>query len=240
MKRKSLYFLIYITFSILVLSIGVLYAFLSDTGSSNKYGEIGLVDVSLDVYFIRVDELGNPIKIRTGIEYDVIASDEYLYTKSGVVKVNLSSRTEEAYIENLRVDVIVKSTVDTYFRVAPFEQLTIKYTIGDVTREVAATQKGYMNFNYGPQGNFYNNRIKDGYYYYESPVRRNGEDNPLVISLIGSLPEDEFFEIYDPKYSLQIGFIVEAVQARNDGPKIIWGLNKTPWGSEWNEYENED
>ncbi len=130
----------------------------------------------------------------------------------------------------------VYSDVDTYFRVATYEQLTLLYKTGDVTRELAVVQDGYTDFNYNfkssSSGLFYDNREKDGFIYCMEKVKRVNESSPLVIPLIKEYYSDKMFGTRDSRYFLQIGFIIEAVQYY-DGAQNNWDLEKTPWDTDW-------
>ena len=73
---------------------------------------------------------------------------------------------------------------------------------------------------------FYDNRNQDGFFYYKNQVRRINETTPLELDFIQQalVSHDE----YPSRYTLQIGFIIEAVQFYN-GPQINWGLENPPW-----------
>jgi len=234
MNKKTLYlFLVSINIVIILfLIVSAINSFLTFTDNKDNESEVGLVDVDIKVYFVYKDEEGQPKEYKGDINYSVTTS-EGLFTKLGVVKVNISEVDDPQFIKNLRVDINVKSTVDTYFRVAPYEQLTYTYVLRGITREVASTQRYFMEFNYDPLGEFENRRIFDGFYYYKEKVKRISKDVPYVIALIDVFDDEIDLKIYDQKYSLQIGFMVEAVQAHL-GPQKSWGLNEPPWeGGVW-------
>lgn len=229
-KRTFYLFLISINIIIILfLIVSAINAFLTYSGDRENQSEIGLVDVEIDIYF-EVVTAGDVVEYRQNIFYQTEVGEDVL-VKSGVVKVDISTEDDPQFITNLRVNINVYSTVDTYFRVAPYEQLTYTYTIGTITREVASTLTYFMPFNYD-EVNFFNNRLYDGFYYYKSKVKRIDEEIAYHIEFISEMEDTSELRIYDPKYSLQIGFLVEAVQAY-DGPQIIWGLDETPWGEEW-------
>ncbi|MFA7106683.1 MAG: hypothetical protein WC154_05230 [Candidatus Izemoplasmatales bacterium] len=78
----------------------------------------------------------------------------------------------------------------------------------------------------------YENRYYD-YLYYQLSVDNNGLTEGQKIPLIVDFPEGvNLEEIYDVGYTLQVGFIVEAVQAEG-GPENVWGLPEKPWGGSW-------
>lgn len=197
---------------------------------------IGKVDVSVDVCYLYDDGSNPNADCYDGNPYHIGTNGTQSFTKVGVYNVNLSSETAPLFISNLRVNIQVKSNIDTYFRIAVYEQLTLTYTSGGKTYEVATTQEEKMPFNYyvGTEENpiFYDNRDNDGFFYFTSIVQREDEVTSLSIPFIGTFDTSKF-SIYDNKYSLQLGFIIEAVQAI-EGPQNNWGLLTRPWDDqEW-------
>lgn len=232
MSGKKMYLLTYLLILIIIFLGGSIAAFLTDSSSGNGDYEIGEVDVEIKIYFEKMNEDGELVEYTEGIDYIVEVDENNSFTKGGVAKIDLSHVNEIQFIKNFRVDILVNSSVDTYFRVAPYEQLTITYTVAGITREVATTQKRFMDFNYDPNNMFDENRLVDGFYYYKDKVVRVDKDEPYVIPFIGVFKDNADFDLYDDKYSLQIGFIVEAVQALN-GPQKIWGMEVPTWKEEW-------
>ena len=232
MSGKKMYLLTYLLILIIIFLGGSIAAFLTDTSSGNGDYEVGEVDVEIKIYFEKMNEDGELVEYTEGIDYIVEVDENNSFTKVGVAKIDLSHVNEIQFIKNFRVDILVNSSVDTYFRVAPYEQLTITYTVAGITREVATTQKRFMDFNYDPNNMFDENRLVDGFYYYKDKVVRVDKDEPYVIPFIGVFKDNADFDLYDDKYSLQIGFIVEAVQALN-GPQKIWGMEVPTWKEEW-------
>lgn len=218
---------LFITLSLLIYSVKYTYAYLTSEDDFSRTSIIGFVDIEIDVYFVK----GNTTK-RDNLYYVPVDG----FVKEGVYYVNISNIDDIQFLENLRVDLIIKSNVDTYFRVAPYEQLTMIYLSNGVYREVAVTHMGYMPFNYNlvtPEtSGFYDNRVLDGYLYYTEKVQRVNATTGLVIPLIGEYFVDQRFSPYGQRYCLQIGFIVEAVQAYL-GAENNWSLAQAPWGEEW-------
>ena len=232
MNRKTMYLVTYLLILIIIFLGGSIAAFLTD--SSSDYGdyEIGEVDVQIKIYFEKINEEGQLVEYSDGIDYIVEVEDAASLTKFGVAKINLSNINNIQFIKNFRVDILVYSSVDTYFRVAPYEQLTITYSVAGITREVATTQKKFIDFNYDPNNMFEERRLVDGFYYYKDKVVRVGSDKPYIVPFIGDFEDTADFDLYDDKYSLQIGFIVEAVQALQ-GPQKVWGMDAPTWKEEW-------
>lgn len=222
-----------ISMALLASLAAVIYAgWLTNTSDADDDVILGDVEVEVEAYFEYYDEFDVLQTKTTGIEYVAEVEGQSPFTKTGVYKVNLATPTDAQFLENFRVNIKVYSSVDTYFRIAPYEQVTLTYVANGKTVEVATTQAGYMPFNYNSTGVFHDNRVNDGFFYYKNTVKRINETTPTVISLIGTYFENESFATYEPRYSLQIGFIIEAVQAI-DGPQINWNLPMTPWDTEW-------
>lgn len=160
-----------------------------------------------------------------------ITIDEVI-TKPGVYYINIVSEGNEFYFEDFRLLIDVYSTVDTYFRVKIYEQLSLSYTdYNNEENELSVLFDGYMPFNYSTT-NWYNNRTLDNYLYYQIAEQRVDESTPTSVSLIASYFADQDFSTYPVGYSLQIAFSIEAVQIYG-GPEQVWGLATPPWGGSW-------
>lgn len=202
------------------------------TMTGNKADGVTFGDVVVEVLVSYETEngtfQGNPF-------YVAETKEQGSFTKTGIYKIDISSPDSPQFIKNLRVKISVSSKVDTYFRIAAYEQLTLSYQSGDNKYEIAITQPERMPFKYKSQDNgvnpyFFDNRDNDGFFYYTSMVKRNPNTSSKEIIFI-----DEFglnpFTTYESSYSLQLGFIVEAVQSVG-GPNINWGLPIRPWDNE--------
>ena len=216
------------------------YSYLTDQDGGPMEFIVGDVEANLSIYF--EDKNGNKYTLEsTDVEIEYVGTspndENKKFIKSGVIKVNISNRDDELFAENFRVDLNINSNVPTYVRIAAYEQLTLTYQSGGSTREVAVVQTELTDFNYNfkstsnPDGKFYDNRSVDGFIYCTEQVQKNG-DQTLTIPLISDYYSDRSFGTRDEKYSLQIGFIVEAVQYL-DGAQNNWGLEKAPWGEDW-------
>ncbi|MDY0346808.1 MAG: hypothetical protein RBQ70_03975 [Acholeplasma sp.] len=220
--------LVILSLTILTISIA---GWLSNSTNQNNLVTVGDVEVEVDVYFL-YDSGSGPERYVGNVYHVAESFEQGSFTKTGVYKVNISSSDDPQFIENLRVDIKIKSKVDTYFRIAVYEQLTLTFISGGKTYEVATTQEGPMPFNYMDSGDsmnpyFFDNRDNDGYFYYTDTVKRSPDTTPYSITFVsdfGSTP----FNLYDTSYSLQLGYIIEAVQAI-EGPAINWGLPDRPW-----------
>lgn len=222
--KKAIVISAIVLFSLIFVSVTV--AYLSTSTEEETDLTIGTVSVKLKAYFEKDGE------IYEASNYIYTFEDATTLEKRGVIKINISDREAKEFAENFRVDIEIYSDVDTYFRIATYEQLTLVYKTGDVTRELAVVQDGYTDFNYNFGEDFYDNRDKDGFIYCKNKVKRVDEKTPLSMTLIGEYYSDKVFGIRDERYFLQIGFIIEAVQAY-EGAQNNWGLDSTPWDSEW-------
>lgn len=144
----------------------------------------------------------------------------------GIIELNISDPEQLAHFNNFRVNIIIKSSIYTYFRIALFEQFTLTYMVGNQKVVVAVAKEGYSKFNFNKD--FVDKREYDGFFYYKNKVKRNADESPLVIEFIGELPAEDYHPIYESKYTIQIGFLIEAVQYIN-GPQTNWGLPNPPW-----------
>lgn len=226
MKSKIRIALCVISLVCCIMIISFSVAYLTSLTESEVIYTVGTVDVDLEIYF--EDEDGNIIP--NTFDYVCEYADGTGKTKSGVIKVNISDNDAENFAEKLRVDLVVKSNVDTYVRIAPYEQLTLTYTVGEVTREVAVVQEESTKFNYQfaeTAKSFYDNRDKDGYIYFRSAVKKEEGQDRVVYPLISAFTTAGTFEKSDQIYSLQIGFIVESVQ-KIQGLEKNWGITSLP------------
>ena len=226
MKSKIRIALCVISLVCCIMIISFSVAYLTSLTESEVIYTVGTVDVDLEIYF--EDEDGNIIP--NTFDYVCEYADGTEQTKSGVIKVNISDNDAENFAEKLRVDLVVKSNVDTYVRIAPYEQLTLTYTVGEVTREVAVVQEESTKFNYqfaDTATSFYDNRDKDGYIYFRSAVKKEEGQDRVVYPLISAFTTAGTFEKSDQIYSLQIGFIVESVQ-KIQGLEKNWGITSLP------------
>ena len=233
MKSKIRIALCVISLVCCIMIISFSVAYLTSLTESEVIYTVGTVDVDLEIYF--VDDAGNPLATEdedgnpiNTFNYVCEYADGNSAIKSGVIKVNISDNDALNFAEKLRVDLVVKSNVDTYVRIAPYEQLTLTYTVNGVTREVAVVQEESTKFNYQfaeTAKSFYDNRDKDGYIYFRSAVKKNEEQNRYP--LISAFTTAGTFEKSDQIYSLQIGFIVESVQ-KIQGLEKNWGITSLP------------
>lgn len=221
MKRRIIVFIMLI---VLMITSTVIGAFLTQRKERDDSFLVGHVEVEIRSYFEKVDMLGNIIETKEqNIDYE-LESDE---VKFGVVGINISNPDNIQYFDYFRVDILVKSSVHTYFRIAPYEQFTLTYESNGKINEVAMTRDDYSPFNYNIE-DFYDNRLRDGFFYYKHPVQRVSPTEPNRLVFIDRFPLDQTYPQYEARYSLQVGFIIEAVQYLN-GPQNNWGLMNPPW-----------
>jgi len=149
-------------------------------------------------------------------------------TKPGVFYINIDSNSSIYFLENFRLNIVVKSSVDTYFRIRIYEQLTLSYeNYEDTITELSILEADFMPFNYNLT-NWFDNRSIDNSMYYKYPVKRVSAIAPMIIPLIPAFESGVNFPVYDTGYSMQIAFSLEAVQAFG-GPEYVWGHEAPPW-----------
>lgn len=195
------------------------------------------------------------------LDYFTVISG-YSMIKSGVFSINVTDQDAENYLSNLRINIILNATIDTYIRVSIVDALTLatidfegnrgEVTIVDQPIPYAFNRQWLVNDVFyedlydaevalgGISSNdiverldvWYDNHLNDGYYYYPHLIERDTASTQLTIPFI---EEYDGFE-FDTKsfgYSLQFAIIVEAIQAGNNAPVIRWGLSTPPWGGSW-------
>lgn len=191
---------------------------------------VGYVSVDVDPYF-EVWNAGTETYDRIEATFVTLPENPAI-AKTGVYLIVLDTRSSYYFFENFRLRFVVNSSVDTYFRVKIYEQLTLTYENyqGGYT-ELTILNNSYMPFDYDLT-NWIDQRQYDDYMYYSVPVKRVDLNTPTYIDLIDDYTLDDF-PIYDLNYSLQITFQLEAVQAYG-GPQNEWGLSTKPWdNSDW-------
>jgi hypothetical protein len=232
MKTKNLTKMV-ITFILLASLAAVSIAgWLTNMNTSNNQVTLGAVNVEIVAYFEYYDEFNVLQQKTTDIEYSYEVEGQGTFTKLGIYRVNLSNPDNPQFVKNLRVNINVMSNVDSYMRVGVYEQLTLSYISGGKSYEVAITQPNRIPFHYMDEGDamnpyFYDNRDNDGFFYYTNTVKRNPDTTPNTITFVADFGST-LFNLYDTSYSLQLGFIIEAVQSI-EGPVINWGLPNRPW-----------
>ncbi len=189
-------------------------------------------------------------------------SDWYTMTKTGVYEINVTDQLADNYLTNLRINILVNSTVDTYVRVSIIDSLTLATIDFEGNRgEVAivdqpipyAFDRSWL-FNsvayedlYDAEvalggitagdvveqiDHWYDHSIQDGYYYFPERIVRTTTTPQLTLPFIEEYDGLEF-ETKSFGYTLQFAIIVEAIQAANDAPVYNWGLSTPPWGGTW-------
>ena len=185
---------------------------------------IGYVDVDVVPYFVICDGDPSVCEIPATL---VELKEDPTKTKPGIYLIVLDSKGSPYFFENFRLKFLVNSSVDTYFRIKIYEQLTLTYLNAESSyTDLTILNNEYMPFDYDFNG-WYDSRDIDDYLYYKSPIQRKDIDTPLPIHLINQYELDSF-PIYDANYSLQVAFQIEAVQAYK-GPKNEWGQEAPPW-----------
>ncbi|MDA3931118.1 MAG: hypothetical protein PF513_00120 [Tenericutes bacterium] len=226
-RIKKNYFVLSVFLLLIVISafVFISYAWFTQQENVHYNSQMGLVDVDINVFF--EDAVLGQVPAQ-----EVVIDESNNITKPGVYYVNITSNNADYFVEDLRISIDVNSSIDTYFRIIIFEQLTFIYTdISGNTNELSVLYEEAVQLNYDFTG-WYDNRTFDNYLYYQNPVKRINETTPLTINLVDSYFANENYETRGPGYSLQLAFSIEAVQSV-DGPENVWGLDTPPWGGVW-------
>ncbi len=188
-------------------------AYLTDYDSYNEEATVGTVDLEIKPYFI--DSNNQKVYITN--------------TSEKVVNINISDYNDQAHFNKFGVDIVVLSNVETYFRIAIYEQFALTYLSGDKLTVIATTRESFMPFNYNATAlndSFFDNRLNDGYFYYKSKVKSTGTPQLIEFINVTTTP----FPLYEDRYSILFGFTLEAVQAHL-GPEYNWSLANPPWNT---------
>lgn len=219
MKKINFPILLLITILslLVVVLLGVkIAAYLTDYKEFDDSSTIGKVDLEIKPYFINSNDEKEYIELNS-------AADK-------VVHINISDYANNSHFNKFGVDIIVYSNVETYFRIAVYEQFALTYTSGDKTNVIATTRENFLPFNYyivsSETESFYDNRISDGYFYYKTKVKNEGEGELIEFIKPNKTP----YPLYEERYSVLFGFALEAVQAHL-GPNYNWGIDNPPWDS---------
>ncbi len=251
---KRYTYMVFVVSFLLLLGLGSMtYAWFVLVNRTDSFvATAAKIDVDYDIDF------AGPI-----IEPDFFTvTDGYQMIKSGVFSIDVTDTEAENYLTNLRVNIRVNSTVDTYIRVSIIDSLTLstidfegnrgevaivdqpipyafntQWLVNDVFYEDlhdAEVALGGITANDTVQSLdvWYDNHLNDGFYYYPHLIERDTSSTQLTIPFIEEYDGLEF----DTKsfgYRLQFAIIVEAIQAGNNAPVIRWGLTTPPWGGSW-------
>jgi hypothetical protein len=220
MKKKYYILFIIVLFLMISVSTYLITSYLVDEDNKTIEPVVGEVKVSLLVYFEHENGTTNAseVEIAPGVN------------KTGVYNINVVDSGSIEYVENLRIYIVVESTVDTYFRVQVVEQLTLIQESEDGKTEISILLEKPTDFNYETT-NWYIDRNQSDYFYYKNKVKAD-EDGKTEIGLITSYYENQHFISQPLGFTLQIGIFIEAVQALG-GPLNNWGQENPLWGGNW-------
>lgn len=255
MTLKTRYRLSVLTLSLILLSIlgTVSYAWFVLVNRTDSFiVTAAKVEVDYDIYL-------NNIVIQP--EFFVFNSGSSV-TKSGVFFIDVANIDAEEFITNLRIDIRVNSTVDTYVRVSIIDSLTLatidfegnrgevaivdqpidyaisrKWTVNDIWYDDlydAEVALGGITSNdtVVKYDDWFNNSLNDGFYYYPHKILRDMNSAQLTIPFIEEY-DGLTFKTKSVGYSLQFAILVEAIQANNNAPVHNWLLPTPPWGGSW-------
>jgi hypothetical protein len=198
-----------------------LLAYLLDQNSRSGEINVGDVDTSYRIYFVK-----DSVETEAS---EVVVSENPLITKKGVYFVNVTDNRVDEFIQNLRIAINVDSNVDTYLRVKLIKTMvliTVNY-LGHKTEIPIVTED--VALNYDATSWFL---APDGYFYLKEKTQRNEDASTRIIPLIIEYFPNIHFNPLPIGHSVQISLEVEAVQALL-GPQLNWGLTNPPWGGTW-------
>ncbi|MBU1143479.1 MAG: hypothetical protein KKH92_07540 [Firmicutes bacterium] len=254
LTKKYRYLVISTAFLLLTVLSSLTYAWFVLVNRTDSFiATAAKVDISYTVYLDGIMLEPEDFSIDTGISTMV---------KSGVFQINVTDFEADDYIENLRIDIHVNSTVDTYLRVSIIDALTLA-TIdfegnkGEVSivdqpinyafsREWLVNDVSYQDL-YDAEvalggitssdvveriDHWYDNKLNDGFYYYPMLIERDMDSSQLTLSFIEEYDGLEF-KTKSFGYTLQLAILVEAIQAGNNAPLYNWQLPTPPWGGTW-------
>lgn len=252
-RRKYRLIVMTITSMILILFGSISFAWIVLVNKTDSFiATAAKVDVDYQIY------LGGVVNVP---EFQTLYEGSSV-VKSGIYAINVSDVNADNYIDRLRMDVRINSTVDTYVRIKIIDALTLatldynglhgEVSIVDQPINYAFQKHFYVNGVYYedlidaetalggitaedevvPVEEWFDNYVVDGYYYYPAKIERDMTSLQLTIPFIEAYDGDSF-TAKSLGYSLQIAVIVEAIQAEHDAPIITWGLATPPWGGSW-------
>ncbi|PKK97554.1 MAG: hypothetical protein CVV58_00650 [Tenericutes bacterium HGW-Tenericutes-3] len=255
MKRLNNYRLLVISISlVLIVILGtVSYAWFVLINRTDSFiVTAAKVDVSYRIY---LDGTG------TDVDFFVI-NDGVSTDKIGVYLIDVSDVDAENFITNLRIDIRVNSTVDTYLRVKVIDALTLSTIDFEGNHGEVSIVDQPINYPFSAHWDvngvlyddlhdaevalggitsndevtkipeWYDNYLNDGYYYYPQKIEREMSSVQLTIPFIEEFDGD-IFKTKSVGYSLQLAILVEGIQADNNAPVLNWQIATPPWGGSW-------
>ena len=211
------------------------------------------VDVSYTIYLDGIAIEPDEFSVNTGTS---------VMTKTGVYSIDVTDFEADDYIENLRIDIRINSTVDTYIRVSVIDALILRtvdfegnkgeVSIVDQPINYAFSRKWDVNGSLYDDlieaeialggitsndsvtkiDNWFDNKLNDGFYYYPQKIDREMDSQTLTIPFIEEYDGDEF-KTKSFGYTLQFALLLDAIQAGNSAPAYNWGMPEPPWGGNW-------
>ncbi len=211
------------------------------------------VDVSYEIYLDGIMLEPEDFSINTGSS---------VMTKTGVFSIDVTDFEADDYIDNLRINIKVNSTVDTYLRVSIIDALTLRTVDFEGNKGEVSIVDQPINYAFSREwdvngtlyqdlldaeialggitssdvvtkiDHWFDNKLNDGFYYYPQKIEREMDSTQLSISFVEEYDGDEF-KTKSFGYTLQFAILVDAIQAGNMAPTYNWGLPNPPWGGSW-------
>lgn len=254
LTKKYKYIVLALTFLFLTILGTVTYTWFVLINRTDSFvATAAKIDISYSIYIDGIMLEPDEFSVDTGTS---------VMTKTGVYSINVTDFEADDYIDNLRVDIKVNSTVDTYVRVSVIDALILSTIDFEGNKGEVSIVDQPINYAFSREWNvngtlyddlfdaevalggitasdtvtkidhWFDNKLNDGYYYYPQVIEREMDSSQLTIPFIEEYDGDEF-ETKSFGYTLQFAILVEAVQAGNSAPVYNWGLLTPPWGGSW-------
>ena len=215
-KKKGLIILLILLITVAVTTVPFVYAyFYQETEVLDTDRTFGEVKVSSNIYFQNGTAPIVPINVPTRDGH----------SKQGIYYVNISNLDDPYYINKLRVDFQVESTIDTFFRVKIVDTLIIVYTKANGDKvEIIVPAATTEDINYSIDDTlWYHDAMTDWYYYMDTVT--------IIDGLITFIEPGLQYPVHRDEYEIQFAIIIEAVQAIG-GPQHNWNEPVKPWNGE--------
>lgn len=215
-KKNGLIISLILLITIAVTAVPFVYAyFYQETEVPDTDRTFGEVKVSSTIFFQNGTAPISPINVPT----------RNGHFKQGIYYVDISDIADPYYINKLRVNFQVESTIETYFRVKIVDTLTIVYDKANGDKvEISVPSETTENINYSIDDTlWYYDETTDWYYYMDTVTIMDGS-----IIFIGPGLQ---YPVHRDEYQIQFSIIIEAVQAIG-GPLKNWNEPVKPWNGE--------
>ncbi|MDY0276552.1 MAG: hypothetical protein RBQ97_00555, partial [Acholeplasma sp.] len=176
---------------VMFLSTTLTFSYLFSSEIVDDERIIGTVGVASDIYFVQED--GSKLRDLEEVEM------KNPVTKGKVYRVNVSSTNDQHHIDRLRIDFLVNSNVETYFRVRFIDSLTLTYTNSKKETIEQSVPNDGISYVFG--SDWYYDANSD-WYYFKSKVTKTTH------SVINFIMEGLEYPLKPVQYQIQLGLNV--------------------------------